>query len=910
MALLKSFRSIASLFFQSNKLKGKQTLQDEAAGYDEEIPRYPPFAKGLPVAPVDKVLDSQSELIERIRNALGFNKDEHERLIMPVVKRYAEFVHLLPASESHHHRGAGGLFRHGLEVAFWAAQSSDAVIFSMEGSPRERRNNEPRWHLASCFSGLLHDVGKPLSDVSVTNNDGSLSWNPYANTLYGWAEQNGVDRYFIRWRDNRHKRHEQFSLLAIERILPPNVLEYLSESGPEILEAMLEAIAGTSSTQPVTKIMLKADQESVSRDIKQNRLNIDEFSYGVPVERYVFDAIRRLIKTGEWKVNEPGGHVWFMPQGVFITWKQLKSLYDLISKDKTPGIPRDPDTLADILIERGFAVPKELVSNETGEVASYRYWEVCPDVLQDGRSPCSIKLLALKIESQELIFTSMPPSTVSGAVGDEITDILDKIKNNDDESSDDESSDDESSDDESSDDESSDDESGNDESGNDESSDDESSDDCFETLILTSEIDEESTDSAKPSEISQNDDNNGNDDDDFGLDFPAEGFGVKETSGSSNADTKKKEPPNKPSAAHEDEAKPREKKPSPDSDLADPDDPSVSEDTEFEINQNQGIEEAKAELITKLDKYSDAASDLVKKAVLPLLDREETLGDVLFVMNDQLAILYPDGANKLGESSEVLASLWSAGLVSGDPVMPNKKIQSFRGVKGVVLIPEISSLILSAISSDSDANANDYLPTKDQVSAVSKKKQSRTASKNKAVKPKAPSKEKAVKHKPQLAKHKPQLAAWQEQNKTPARPLVKKEPKNERNAQITKKPIPATETQITKPVVKKIDCDLLTPDKAEMTADFDELTPKRLTPREAVIKLKEMIINREGDWLVGAVSEEVHDGVTYLVTSGKALENISSEYSEVSKHKLRANIAGGQSKPLITYKNGKLYLSI
>ncbi|MBR7889836.1 TraI domain-containing protein [Marinomonas sp. A79] len=790
MALLKSFRSIASLFFQSNKLKGKQTLQDEAAGYDEEIPRYPPFAKGLPVAPVDKVLDSQGELIERIRNALGFNKDEHERLIMPVVKRYAEFVHLLPASESHHHRGAGGLFRHGLEVAFWAAQSSDAVIFSMEGSPRERRNNEPRWHLASCFSGLLHDVGKPLSDVSVTNNDGSLSWNPYANTLYGWAEQNGVDRYFIRWRDNRHKRHEQFSLLAIERILPPNVLEYLSESGPEILEAMLEAIAGTSSTQPVTKIMLKADQESVSRDIKQNRLNIDEFSYGVPVERYVFDAIRRLIKTGEWKVNEPGGHVWFMPQGVFITWKQIKSLYDLISKDKTPGIPRDPDTLADILIERGFAVPKELVSNETGEVASYRYWEVCPDVLQDGRSPCSIKLLALKIESQELIFTSMPPSTVSGAVGDEITDILDKIKNNDDESGNDESSNDESGNDESSDDESGNDESGNDESGNDESgndesgndessndesgndessddessddesSDDESSDDCFETLILTCEIDEESTDSAKPSEMSQNDDDNGNDDDDFGLDFPAEGFGVKETSGSSNADTKKKEPPNKPSAAHEDKAKPREEKPSSNLDLADPDDPSVSEDTEFEIDQNQGIEEAKAELITKLDKYSDAASDLVKKAVLPLLDREETLGDVLFVMNDQLAILYPDGAKKLGESSEVLASLWSTALVSGDPVMPNKKIQSFRGVKDVVLIPEISSMILNAISSDSDANANDYLPMKDQIDAVSKKKTSGTTSK-----------EKAVKSNP---KPKSQPAAWQEQNKTPARPLVKR----------------------------------------------------------------------------------------------------------------------------------------
>ncbi|MDA1379306.1 TraI domain-containing protein [Plesiomonas shigelloides subsp. oncorhynchi] len=71
----------------------------------------------------------------------------------------------------------------------------------------------------------------------------------------------------------------------------------------------------------------------------------------------MFDAIRRLVKTGKWKVNEPGAKVWHLNQGVFIAWKQLGDLYSLISHDKIPGIPRDPDTLADILIERGFAVP-------------------------------------------------------------------------------------------------------------------------------------------------------------------------------------------------------------------------------------------------------------------------------------------------------------------------------------------------------------------------------------------------------------------------------------------------------------------------------------------------------------------------------------------------------------------------
>nr|WP_012728219.1 MobH family relaxase [Escherichia coli]ACQ77678.1 truncated TraI [Escherichia coli] len=219
---------------------------------DEEIPRYPPFAKGLPVAPLDKILATQAELIEKVRNSLGFTVDDFNRLVLPVIQRYAAFVHLLPASESHHHRGAGGLFRHGLEVAFWAAQASESVIFSIEGTPRERRDNEPRWRLASCFSGLLHDVGKPLSDVSITDKDGSITWNPYSESLHDWAHRHEIDRYFIRWRDKRHKRHEQFSLLAVDRIIPAETREFLSKSGPSIMEAMLEAISGTSVNQPVT----------------------------------------------------------------------------------------------------------------------------------------------------------------------------------------------------------------------------------------------------------------------------------------------------------------------------------------------------------------------------------------------------------------------------------------------------------------------------------------------------------------------------------------------------------------------------------------------------------------------------------------------------------------------------------
>lgn len=379
---------------------------------DEGIPRYPPFAKGLPVAPIGKILETQRSLIEKIRQALGMTQADFDKLVLPVLRRYAEFVHLMPASEAHHHRGAGGLFRHGLEVAFWTTQSSGAVMFSIEGSPLERRNNEPRWRMASCFAGLLHDVGKPLSDVMVSDRDGRASWNPYGESLFEWAARNKIDRYFLRWRDNRHKRHEKFALLTVDRLIPQPTREYLADAGPQVIESMLEAIAGVGANQAITRLVLRADRESVSRDMKEHRLNVDEYSYGVPVERYIFDALRRLVKSGKWKINVAGGKVWVLQQGVFVIWKPVQDIIDLLAQDKTPGVPRDPDTLADILIERGFA--HSCAISEKGDQAVYRYWRVLPDALK--AHGVTEPLLMLRLDSVDLIVTGEPPVSVTGVV--------------------------------------------------------------------------------------------------------------------------------------------------------------------------------------------------------------------------------------------------------------------------------------------------------------------------------------------------------------------------------------------------------------------------------------------------------------------------------------------------------------
>lgn len=728
---------------------------------DEEIPRYPPFAKGLPVAPLDKILATQAELIEKVRNSLGFTVDDFNRLVLPVIQRYAAFVHLLPASESHHHRGAGGLFRHGLEVAFWATQASESVIFSIEGTPRERRDNEPRWRLASCFSGLLHDVGKPLSDVSITDKDGSITWNPYSESLHDWAYRHGIDRYFIRWRDKRHKRHEQFSLLAWHRIIPAETQEFLSKSGPSIIEAMLEAISGTSVNQPVTKLMLRADQESVSRDLRQSRLDVNEFSYGVPVERYVFDAIRRLVKTGKWKVNEPGAKVWHLNQGVFIAWKQLGDLYDLISQDKIPGIPRDPDTLADILIERGFAVPNTV--QEKGERAYYRYWEVLPEMLQEAAGP--VKILMLRLESNDLVFTTEPPAAVTGEVVGDVEDA--EIEFVDPEEADEDQAE------------------GDAGLNNDMLAAELEAEkalaglgfgDAMAMLKSTSDIaeekpeqeDTESTELPKPDaskkgkqqskpgkaraekqpqkpevkedlspqDIAKNAPPLANDDPlqalkDVGgglgdIDFPFDVFNASAETACTDAtnleipditEPEKQEEQPKPDFV------PQEQNSLQDGDFpifSDSDEPPSwaieplpmltdtpeqtipAPDMQHAGKPKELEKDAKTLLSEMLAGYGEA-STLLEQAIMPVLEGKTTLGEVLCLMKGQAVILYPEGARSLGAPSEVLSKLSHANAIVPDPIMPGRKVRDFSGVKAIVLVDQLSDAVVAAIK---DAEAS------------------------------------------------------------------------------------------------------------------------------------------------------------------------------------------------------------
>jgi conjugal transfer pilus assembly protein TraI len=321
---------------------------------------YPPVDTGLPAIAVPEVIAPQAELLKRLRDAYGVDQAKFDRDIASVVERYAQFVHLLPATPDSYFRGAGGLFRMGLEVGFFALQATDSAIFSGRQTITQRSALEPRWRYATFIAGLLSELHRALSHFIVTDGQGH-EWPAYLQPLALWLRDQKASRYYVRWLPNpQHVR--ALGVVATYHIVTPPILQYLAEGNSVVIAHLMASLSGTvlyREANTLDHLVRRSAALVIDRDLRSNVDLYGKPQLGSHLERYLVDAMRRLVAQDKWIPNADKSRLWYGEDGMFVLWPQAAAdMIELLHQDQLPGIPKASETIAEILAAAGVIEPR------------------------------------------------------------------------------------------------------------------------------------------------------------------------------------------------------------------------------------------------------------------------------------------------------------------------------------------------------------------------------------------------------------------------------------------------------------------------------------------------------------------------------------------------------------------------
>lgn len=374
--------AIPAASFAGGRGVGLDIFHADADPGDLAIVKYPPFDKGIPVVGCDRLIQSQQELINRIFRTAGVSKVDFERLYEPSIRNLAKHLHLLPATSTTYFRGTGGLFRMSLEVALHSLQSANASVFPSAGGVERRFTMQPKWCLAAFLAGLCSQTYRTVNAMAVMSRD-NTQWAPLLDHLYDWCTEKHIDAYFVRWLDESQVHGAQASsAYSVSRIIPHEILQYLAEDNNQVVQAMTAAVSGVetnASENPISRLVAPVITRVIEEDLQRTATNYGHLVIGTHLEPHLIDAMRRLVRGGKWIPNNvaSGGRLWIGKEGIFLDWQAASTdISNLLARDAFGGVPKDPDTLADLLVKASLL---ELPPK------GGRYWTITLPVTCDAR---------------------------------------------------------------------------------------------------------------------------------------------------------------------------------------------------------------------------------------------------------------------------------------------------------------------------------------------------------------------------------------------------------------------------------------------------------------------------------------------------------------------------------------------
>ena len=281
---------------------------------------YPSVDPGVRARSVDEILAAHEDLISRIKLCYGADRAGFETDLLAPIRNYAAFVNLLPATPDNFFCEVGGLFRLGLEVAFYALQGTDGHIVSGRATISTRRQLEPRWRHATFIAGLCSELHRTLSQVVVTDERGE-EWPGYRGPLTAWLERRRARLFFVRWLTNSQESRA-LGLFALPHIVSSETMQHLATANTIAVPQMLSCLAGAALYREqniLVDLVKRAAALVIDRDLIACANRYGRPILGAHLERYLIDAMRRLVVShAAWAPNHDRSRVWYGREGLFI----------------------------------------------------------------------------------------------------------------------------------------------------------------------------------------------------------------------------------------------------------------------------------------------------------------------------------------------------------------------------------------------------------------------------------------------------------------------------------------------------------------------------------------------------------------------------------------------------------------
>ncbi|MDP2834103.1 MAG: MobH family relaxase [Pseudomonadota bacterium] len=310
------------------------------------------------------LLQPHAALSNDIIRIVGLPWADWKRMGAPLLDGFAGFCQRLPASEAHHHAHPGGLLEHSLDVAARALRLRQGLMLPPGADAEDISRLKSRWSYAVLVAALLHDIGKPLSDLAITcgNSRSEGPWHPLAGSL----PEQGMDWYRVEFvRGRSYALHQRLAVLLLQKLVPAEAIAWLSAPGGPMQE-LLAYLSGEAKAGALADRVTQADRQSVAANLMKGPRVRFASARDVPLIERLMAGLRGMLAEGLLPLNRDGaagfvkdGSVWLVCKRTADELREYLQKNELAAPDGAPGLPSSfkNDRIFDTFQEYGALTP-------------------------------------------------------------------------------------------------------------------------------------------------------------------------------------------------------------------------------------------------------------------------------------------------------------------------------------------------------------------------------------------------------------------------------------------------------------------------------------------------------------------------------------------------------------------------